>query len=484
MLEMLADVTSGAGLRTLSEGRQLKQGVLRTVGGTFSVCEEVSKTDNRNGRLYSRRLLENRIVGSPYTREMLEARTLFGEPGHPRDRMDIDIGNVSHVITELRMEPNGNVWGSADVLDTPAGRILQTLFECGSKIGISSRGAGRTTREGGRDRVDEESYQFVTYDAVLNPGFGSARLGTITESAQIQTGFAQLLEHYSQGLAHRNLGELALSRSTLNTLYEATGSQDLLPIMESVDAALAGTASSRELLEARDEIRRLTAELTSRRATDASESDAVGLQEENHKLRMARDIYKAEVEGLRREVDNSLLIMEEQQRQLKAAQAATAPVLESVATEQPSVADVEALLETVRAETRAEAAEDLAERLEPLREDLRCRDNALEVLTDAIVEHVAKVRGVDPGSVLRSLPEGGTVGDFEGLLAGLPVPAQEVSPRVSRFLTPPVVRPLVEASIRAEASVRTIEEEVKPEPRSGLGRSRSQLAAVVRRLRG
>lgn len=150
---------------------QKRKGVLKTVEGAFAE----SNNQNRNGRRYSRKLWE-KVLNSDYVREMLNNNTLFGEALHPPDRSEISLPEVSHVITELKLTPDGRITGKADILDTPAGRILNTVLEYGSKIGISSRGMG-SVNEGadGEKWVDEESYTFVTFDFVPIPSVAIAR---------------------------------------------------------------------------------------------------------------------------------------------------------------------------------------------------------------------------------------------------------------------------------------------------------------------
>lgn len=165
-------------LSILESSRGTRPGVLSTVEGPFLEAGQ----KNRNVRSYSRSLIENKILNSPYTQELIKNRLLLGEAKHPKDRMEIKIEESSHNITRLWLD--GDIlYGQADILDTPAGRVIQTLLDYGSKIGISARASGSVSRSDGENEVDEENYNFKTFDFVPYPSFEKSRL-VMNESVQ------------------------------------------------------------------------------------------------------------------------------------------------------------------------------------------------------------------------------------------------------------------------------------------------------------
>ena len=92
--------------------------------------------------------------------------------GHPfDDRVEIDLNNVSHCVHKLWIEGN-SVMAELDLLPTPAGEIINKLIDYGSKIGVSSRGAGSVLSDGS---VDPNDYQFFTFDLVPRPSVAAAR---------------------------------------------------------------------------------------------------------------------------------------------------------------------------------------------------------------------------------------------------------------------------------------------------------------------
>ena len=60
------------------------------------------------------------------------------------------------------------VYGVVEILDTPSGKILQSLIESSVKLGISSRGVG-TTKKQGEYHVVQDDFQLICWDFVSEP---------------------------------------------------------------------------------------------------------------------------------------------------------------------------------------------------------------------------------------------------------------------------------------------------------------------------
>ena len=89
-----------------------------------------------------------------------------GNCDHP-DSSVVELKKVSHIIREAWME--GNVcYGTVEILDTPMGKILQSLIESGVTLGISSRGVGSTKRDGD-SQVVQDDFQLICWDFVAEP---------------------------------------------------------------------------------------------------------------------------------------------------------------------------------------------------------------------------------------------------------------------------------------------------------------------------
>ena len=71
------------------------------------------------------------------------------------------------VVREAFMD--GNVChGVVEILDTPCGKILQSLIEAGVTLGISSRGVG-STKKSGDHQIVQDDFQLICFDIVSEP---------------------------------------------------------------------------------------------------------------------------------------------------------------------------------------------------------------------------------------------------------------------------------------------------------------------------
>ena len=122
-----------------------------------------ANTLNQNGRIYPNSILEREIMN--YQKLIQENRAL-GECDHP-DTSVVELKNVSHIVREAKMQGD-DVYGVIEILDTPSGKIIQSLIESGITLGISSRGVGSTQRRGDT-QVVQEDFQLICFDMVSEP---------------------------------------------------------------------------------------------------------------------------------------------------------------------------------------------------------------------------------------------------------------------------------------------------------------------------
>ena len=122
-----------------------------------------AETLNQNGRVYPRIILEREIRN--YQKFIKENRAL-GECDHPESSV-VELKNVSHIVREARMQGD-DVYGIIEILDTPSGKIIQSLIESGVTLGISSRGVGSTKRQG-ETQVVQDDFQLICFDMVSEP---------------------------------------------------------------------------------------------------------------------------------------------------------------------------------------------------------------------------------------------------------------------------------------------------------------------------
>jgi hypothetical protein len=153
-MQQIQDVFIVQNLRVINEG---KTGPLK-VRGVFQRADEA----NSNKRVYPHRVLEGAIKS---LNEAIKERRLVGELDHPTYDM-VKLSNASHLITNLWMEGK-EVIGEAEILPTPAGKVVQGLIEGGVKIGISSRGMGTLSEGKGDVRTVNEDFKLVTLISLL-----------------------------------------------------------------------------------------------------------------------------------------------------------------------------------------------------------------------------------------------------------------------------------------------------------------------------
>jgi hypothetical protein len=138
--------------RHINDGKVMLKGIIQR-----------SNTLNQNGRIYPRSILEREILN--YQKLIKENRAL-GECDHP-DSSVVELKNVSHIVREARMDGD-NVHGTIEILDTPSGKIIQSLIESGITLGISSRGVGSTSSQAG-SQIVQEDFQLICFDMVSEP---------------------------------------------------------------------------------------------------------------------------------------------------------------------------------------------------------------------------------------------------------------------------------------------------------------------------
>ena len=137
----------------------------KRVGGPFLMKGILQKAEtlNQNGRVYPKVILDREIRN--YQKFIKENRAL-GELDHP-DSSVVELKNASHIIREAHMDGNV-VYGTVEILNTPSGKILQSLVESGVTLGISSRGVGSTKVDGDLQIVQDD-FQLICWDFVSEP---------------------------------------------------------------------------------------------------------------------------------------------------------------------------------------------------------------------------------------------------------------------------------------------------------------------------
>lgn len=131
---------------------------------------------NRNERVYTK---EEYLKHLQYLREDIKSgEPLLGELDHPDDRFEVKLKEASHRVIDLWYDANTNcVMGKIELLNTPNGKLAQSMIDQGIPLHISSRAAGTVNAD-----HTVSIQQIYTYDLVCKPGFADAVLHRVDES--------------------------------------------------------------------------------------------------------------------------------------------------------------------------------------------------------------------------------------------------------------------------------------------------------------
>ena len=167
---------------------------------------------NRNGRMYPVETLSNEV--KRYNESFIAKGRALGELGHP-EGPTVNLDRVSHKITSLVQEGN-NFKGKATLLDTPMGKIAQSLLGEGVMLGVSSRGIGSLKEDHSGTKVVGEDFQLATAaDIVADPSAPDAFVNGIMEGKEWV---------WDGGLLREQLAEK--TKKSINTLVDQSALEE------------------------------------------------------------------------------------------------------------------------------------------------------------------------------------------------------------------------------------------------------------------
>jgi len=143
-----------------------------------------AESENQNKRIYPMEVLQREVQN--YIDGPVKERRALGELDHPESSV-INLQNVSHNITEIKIKGN-DVYGTFEILSTPAGNILKELFRNGITVGVSSRGMG-SVEEGLNEDGDptvtvQDDFELLCWDFVSTPSTHGAFVSPTGSSLQ------------------------------------------------------------------------------------------------------------------------------------------------------------------------------------------------------------------------------------------------------------------------------------------------------------
>ena len=199
----------------LSKEEMERRGIL---GRLIGPCADFI-APTRNGRHYSEQLWEN-VFNDPIMKERIENGVCYGELGHPLDREETDMEKIALCLAEVpKKGKDGKLRAVFDILNTPNGKILKSLCDYGSTIGISSRGSGDLETDwDGNESVNPDTYTCEGFDAVLIPAVKEARLQYVNESLNKKRYNKTLRDKLTESINKEDEVNQKIIREALNTL--------------------------------------------------------------------------------------------------------------------------------------------------------------------------------------------------------------------------------------------------------------------------
>lgn len=185
---------------------------------------------SRNGRFYPRALWE-RVCADPELNEKLQNRRLVGSVGHDLaiDDESFRKGEFSHIVTKMYINEEGKGIIEALVVNTPAGRVLNTFLRAGSKLYVSTRASGDilpNQLHEGLPIVDPNTYHLEGVDFVLEPGFLNAS-PNLVESLMKENN-PESLKKLEEAIRNSNQGNSEPESKTSTLLNETLTNSDVI----------------------------------------------------------------------------------------------------------------------------------------------------------------------------------------------------------------------------------------------------------------
>jgi len=156
-----------------------------STGGKLILKGEMGRSGvpTENGRVYPREVWEKQIA---LLKRKLKSRAVLGTADHP-DSGKTSLKEVSHVLTDLYVNDEGIVIGTAEILPTTEGKNLEAIIRAGCPVGVSSRGFGTTMKNERGEDVVQSDFQLITFDFVADPADPTAYPVVIAEGKEFKT---------------------------------------------------------------------------------------------------------------------------------------------------------------------------------------------------------------------------------------------------------------------------------------------------------
>lgn len=146
------------------------------IKGPFLQAEKV----NRNNRVYPQKVMDAAV--EKYLEDYVSKNRGLGELNHPPEPV---VNPERAAIMTTQLVKNGIYYeGTAKVLSTPMGQIVENLLKDGCTVGVSSRGLGSLARRNGYSEVQRDFMLTTAADVVFDPSAQTAFVEGVFEQAE------------------------------------------------------------------------------------------------------------------------------------------------------------------------------------------------------------------------------------------------------------------------------------------------------------
>lgn len=146
----------------------------------------VENDRTRNGTVYGSDVWDM-VENSEEFREMMENKSFYIGLDHPegktRDSICSLLKETAGIVSEWKRQADGVIKVVIDVLDTPYGRIVNTLARYGSYIGLSTRAEGDLRED---MSVVPDGFEFYGADFVTVPSQKASRMKLVMEESKFK----------------------------------------------------------------------------------------------------------------------------------------------------------------------------------------------------------------------------------------------------------------------------------------------------------
>jgi len=214
-----------------SDQSKLPKGVLCRIA--YPICNIGER--NLNNRIYEKAVWD-KVMSNDALMEKMANRALFGQAEHPESTQS-NLEKTSHVVLGISVDESSNrVFQEYDLLNTPYGRIINTLIEAECAVGVSTRAEGEIEEavdESGDkyNRIIPEKFEYVTTDFTADPSTINPYPVAVQKAvvSQIQTGLQK--EQLDKGFSTVLLEKLDCAEAV--SLLESIQKEEVKPVEES-----------------------------------------------------------------------------------------------------------------------------------------------------------------------------------------------------------------------------------------------------------